>query len=185
MIASLHGIVREKLNVSYILDVAGVGYEIFPTSEDYFKIETDSELTVYVAESIKEDSYTLFGFSELDQRKMYFQLTSVSGVGPKAAMSILSKHSVEELEGAIMQGNITLFSNVSGIGKKTAQRIILDLKGKLVAVPDKVELSHDPAYQALMSLGYSAVQAREAVRDLPSDITLDAKVKLALKELAK
>lgn len=185
MIASLHGIVREKFDTSYILEVGGIGYEIFPTAQEYFTLEAGQAVTVYIAESIKEDSYTLFGFSQLPARQAYFRLTSVSGVGPKAAMSILSKHSVEEVDTAIAQGNITLFSDVSGIGKKTAQRIILELKGKLVSAPNKKDLSADPAYQALLSLGFSAAQAGAAIKDLPTELGLDEKVRRALKEIGR
>lgn len=167
-----------------IVDVHGVGYEVNLTKQASEVIQIDQTCALYIAESIHEDSYQLFGFVDVRQRGLYFQLNSVSGVGPKATMAILSNNSVEDIEQAILAGDITLFSNVSGIGRKTASRIVLELKGKLELAPQKTA-ADDPAYQALITLGFSARQAAAAIKDLPSDMGLDGKVRLALKALSK
>lgn len=185
MIASLKGTVTAKDLGTITIDVHDVGYEVTPTLPAYSETKVGDKATFHIAEDIKEDSFTLYGFKTAEERNMYYQLTSVTGVGPKAAMAILSKHPVEEIEKAIVAGTIALFSNVSGIGKKTAGRIILELKGRLVAEPEKAQVINDPAYQALITLGYSAKQAGEAVKDLPTELSLNERVKRALQELAK
>ncbi|MBA3679416.1 Holliday junction branch migration protein RuvA [Candidatus Saccharibacteria bacterium] len=183
MIAKITGTVEEFLPHSLIVGVGGIGYEVFVTIAEKDLIVVGEKLTFYIAENIKEDEYTLYGFLELEARSMYYQLTSVSGVGPKAGMAILSTHKVDEIASAIMQDNISFFSAVSGIGKKTAQRIILDLKGKLVMTDDE-ELktdSQDPAYQALISLGYKPKDAEIALKDIDKTLSTQQRVKLALK----
>lgn len=185
MIASLHGRVEQILSTSYILNVGGVGYEVFPTAKVIFQVEIGQTLDIYIAEHIKEDHYTLFGFNSISERNLYFQLTSVSGVGPKVAMAILSEHETEQIEQAIFNGEVALFSKISGIGSKTAQRIILELKGKLVGASEPANLSDDPVYQALQSLGFSAQQIKPIFKNLPADLSADKKLKQALAELGR
>ena len=184
MIARLRGEIVGKDFTTVILDVAGVGYEIQLSRQAADAMSVGSKAVLYIAENIREDSYNLFGFIDIRQRGLYYQLNSVSGVGPKATMAILSGNAVEDIEAAIVAGNVVLFSSVSGIGRKTASRIVLELKGKLELAPQKAAADY-PAYQALISLGYSAKQAASAVKDLPAEGSLDIKVKQALKELAK
>ncbi len=181
MIAKISGTVSEKLATSIIVDVMGVGYEVFLTPRAYETITPEENVNLYIAEQIKEDEHTLYGFIHLDERQMYFQLNSVSGVGPKAAMAILSHHKVDDIQEGIMADNITLFSNVSGIGKKTAQRIILELKGKLVEAPEKKSAPDDPAYLALLSLGYNAKDATKALEGIDTNLETNERVKQALK----
>lgn len=181
MIAKISGTVSEKLVTSVIVDVMGVGYEVFLTPRAFDTILPGEKANLYIAEQIKEDEHTLYGFIHLDERQMYFQLNSVSGVGPKAAMAILSHHQVDDIQDGIMTDNITIFSNVSGIGKKTAQRIILELKGKLVEAPEKKASPDDPAYLALLSLGYSAKDAAAALQNVETNLETNERVKQALK----
>jgi Holliday junction DNA helicase RuvA len=182
MIAKITGTVQDILPSSVILDVGGVGYEVIITNSEKDIVVINETQTFYIAENIKEDEHTLYGFLDLDGRGMYYRLTSVSGVGPKAAMSIMAAHSTNEVAQAILQDNISLFSSVSGIGKKTAQRIILDLKGKLVDQEEAQAVDHeDPAYQALLSLGYKSKDAAAALKDVATDLSTQERVKLALK----
>lgn len=182
MIAKITGTVQDLLSNSVIIDVAGVGYEVFITNSEKDSISINKIQTFYIAENIKEDDHTLYGFLDLAGRSMYYQLTSVSGVGPKAAMSILAAHSTDEVAQAILQDNIALFSAVSGIGKKTAQRIILDLKGKLVDESKAQPVNNeDPAYQALLSLGYKSKDAQAALNNIATELSTQERVKLALK----
>lgn len=184
MIAYLRGPVIALNFTSSIIDVSGVGYEVTLSHQAAASLSVGDEAEIFVAESIREDSYQLYGFVDPAQRQLYFQLNSVTGVGPKATMAILSDHSVEEIEQAIRAGSIGLFSSVSGVGRKTASRIILELKGKLELAPQKIA-SDDPAYQALISLGFSARQAAGVLKDLPSTMELNERVKIALKDLSK
>lgn len=181
MIAKITGTVSDKLLTSIIVNVAGIGYEVFLTPRAYDATLLKDNVNLYIAERIKEDEHTLYGFLLLSEREMYFQLNSVSGVGPKAAMAIISHHDVDEIQNGIVAGNISLFSNVSGIGKKTAQRIILELKGKLVEAPTKTVKPDDPAFLALVSLGYSAKDAEAALSGIDSSLETNERVKQALK----
>ncbi len=185
MIAKITGTVAEKTPGSVIVDVAGVGYEVIMSPGGLDQLEAASTATLYIAEHIKEDDYSLYGFLEMAGRAMYYQLTSVSGVGPKAAMAILAHHSVDEIQAAILADNISLFSNVSGIGKKTSQRIILELKGKLVAAPMPTARRDDPAYQALVALGFTAKDAAKALEHVDDSLSTNERVKQALKGASK
>ncbi len=181
MIARIKGEIAEKLDSSVVVDINGIGYEIFVPANYLLSINERDVEVFYIAENIKEDEYSLFGFPTREARQIYYKLTSVNGVGPKAAMSILSAHSSEDVQNAILSDDVNLFSGVSGIGKKTAQRIILDLKGKLVQV-EKVEVDEsDQAYQALISLGYSAKDAQSVLRDIDPSLSTQEKIKFALK----
>lgn len=181
MIAYLKGRVKSSDSGALILDVNGVGYEIIVSSSTAEQLNIGTQAELFIAENIKEDHYTLFGFLTTQERAIYYQLTSVSGVGPKAAISILAIHSSTEIEAAIVKGSVELFSAVSGVGKKTAQRIILELRGKLVPVTEKTATKDDPAHQALVSLGYQSGQAKEMLDSVPRDLPLDERVKSALK----
>jgi len=181
MIARIKGEIAEKLDSSVVVDINGIGYEIFVPANYLLSINERDVEVFYIAENIKEDEYSLFGFPTREARQIYYKLTSVNGVGPKAAMSILSAHSSEDVQNAILSDDVNLFSGVSGIGKKTAQRIILDLKGKLVQL-EKVEVDEsDQAYQALISLGYSAKDAQSVLRDIDPSLSTQEKIKFALK----
>lgn len=181
MIAKITGTVQEILQGSIIVDVAGVGYEIIITSREQDFVNVGEEQSFYIAENIKEDEHSLYGFFEIESRNIYYQLTSVNGVGPKAAMAILNTHTANEITSAVMSENISLFSAVSGVGKKTAQRIILDLKGKLVTEIDlEDDLSSDAAYQALLSLGYKNADAKKALANISKDQAVADRVKQAL-----
>ena len=181
MIARLAGKVAEKQDNSVIVDINGIGYELVVPQNILHSIKVGESTTFYVAENIKEDEYTLFGFDSTDSRQMYYKLTSVNGVGPKAAIAILSAHKHTEVAKAIMDDNVGLFSSVSGIGKKTAQRIILELKGKLVEAQKDTVDQQDQAFQALVSLGYSPKDANLALKGVDPSLPTQDRIKLGLK----
>lgn len=185
MIAYLNGVVKSLEGDTVVIDVGGVGYEAHITPTAARQIAVGDKLELHIAEHIKEDHYSLFGFLTNLERATYGQLTSVSGVGPKAAMAVLAAHSSGEIDSAIIEGKIELFSTISGIGKKTAQRIILELQGKLVEAPTKASLADDAAYQALLSLGYQAAQARKMLAPIDINLPIDARVKAALQGKTK
>lgn len=181
MIARLTGKITEKNVNSVILEISGIGYEVIVPQNFLATLSEGDSQTLHIAEHIKEDEYSLFGFSNSTTRAMYYKLTSVNGVGPKAALSILSAHSSEEVQKAILSEEVGIFSSVSGIGKKTAQRIILELKGKLVeADKDEVPME-DQAFQALVSLGYTARDAKAALKNVDVKLSTQERIKLGLK----
>ncbi|MEI8072758.1 MAG: Holliday junction branch migration protein RuvA [Candidatus Saccharibacteria bacterium] len=182
MIAKISGKIVDILPKGVIVDVAGVGYEVLLTEPDRLDLSLGDDMSFYIAENIKEDEHSLYGFILSAGREMYYRLTSVSGVGPKAAMSILSVHSSSDVSSAIFNDDVSLFSSVSGIGKKTAQRIILDLKGKLVdGLDTKTQNEEDPAFQALLSLGYGDKDAKNALQGIDSGLDTQERVRQALK----
>ena len=186
MIASLTGTLAEKLSDSLILDVQGVGYELMVTVDDWGSAKLGAQAKYYVYEQIREDAHNLFGFTDLTSRQLFTQLIGVNGVGPKMAMQILSSAGEARLRQAIASGDPALLKGISGVGPKTAQRVILDLRGKVEEGAAGLAPVADPAYQALVALGYTPAQATQAVQGIPADIIGDSdRVKAALKGVGK
>lgn len=181
MIARLIGKIIEKDTDRVIVENSGIGYEIVIPTNFLTSINEGDRVVFFIAEHIKEDEYTLFGFTDSKTRQMYYRLTSVNGVGPKAALAILSAHDSDEVQRAILNDEIVIFSSVSGIGKKTAQRIILELKGKLVISNEDESGQEDQAYRALVSLGFSAKDAKEALKGVDASLSIQERIKLGLK----
>lgn len=181
MIARLTGKIIEKSADRVILENMGIGYEVVVPSNALVDINIKDQVTFFIAEHIKEDEYTLFGFMSNQAKDMYYRLISVNGVGPKASLAILSAHQGEKIQEAILGDDISIFNSVSGIGKKTAQRIILELKGKLITHEEKELNQDDQALQALISLGYSSRDAQAALRDIDSSLSTQERIRLGLK----
>lgn len=183
MIATLKGEVTAKYGQMLVLETGGVGYEVSVTTEDWGAATVGKQASLFIHEQIREDAHNLYGFGELAAKAFFAQLLSVSGVGPKVALAILSATSLERLHQAISAGDPDLLKGVSGIGKKTAERIMVELRGKVTA--SGVAASTDSTYQALVGLGYSPDQAAAAVSSLPADLKDEAeRVRAALKSLA-
>lgn len=179
MIAMLTGTVIYKLSNSLIIDIQGVGYEVLTTVEDWGAAKVNETTTVHIYEQIREDAHNLYGFFNPQAKELFVQLLGVNGVGPKVALATLSAAGVDWLTQAIASGDASLLKGISGVGKKTAERIMVELAGKVSSVAAPI---NDETYQALVGLGYTPVQASEAVVGLPSDITeVGERVKLALK----
>lgn len=189
MIARLRGEVIEKTIDAAIIEAGGVGYEVAVTASDYGTLVLGEEANLHIYEQIREDTHALYGFSNRPSKVFFEQLLSISGIGPKVAMGVLSAAPLPQLQSAIAAGDVEVLRGVAGIGKKTAGRIMVELKGKVeVSSGDGLGAPvgfSDPAYQALIGLGYSAVQAAEAVRALPAELEGEqARVKAALKQLS-
>lgn len=186
MIATLEGEVTEKYADSLVLEVGGVGYELFVTAGDHGGVATGQRSRWYVYEQIREDIHNLYGFVELGSKQLFVQLIGVNGVGPKVALAILSAAGEQRLRQAIASGDPALLKGITGVGPKTAQRVILDLRGKVEEGAVGLAPVSDSTYQALVALGYTPGQATEAVNALPDDITDEAeRVKAALKGIGK
>lgn len=189
MIATLSGVISEKLSETLILDVNGVGYGLFVTVEDFASLMSGQKLKMYIHESIRENAHDLYGFTRLDSKQLFEQLLGVNGVGPKMALSILSLGSSEDVRMAIAEGNLKYIQAASGVGKRVAERVVVDLKDKLgLAVSEEAttflqapNIHSDEAALALIALGYSPQDASIALNGIDKELTTQERVKLALK----
>ena len=189
MIGRLHGKLLEKNPPQTLIDVSGVGYEVdVPMSSSCNLPEVGGELTLYTHFVVREDAELLYGFATLAERAVFRALIKISGVGPKIALALLSGITVDQLKDAVDRGETGLLTKVPGIGKKTAERLVLELKGKLAgtgaataAVPTSGARADVAA--ALIALGYSEREAAAATKKLPEDCTVNDGLRLALKSL--
>ena len=192
MIGQLTGTLIEKMPPQVMVDCHGVGYELDVPMSTFYNLpglgETVRLLTHLV---VREDAHVMYGFASPEERSTFRQLIKISGIGPRMALGVLSGLSVAELAQAITQQEVGRLVKIPGIGKKTAERLLLELKGKLGA--DLGSLAGDHAsssvqtdiLQALVSLGYSDKEASLAWKQLPADVGVSEGIKLALKALAK
>jgi Holliday junction DNA helicase RuvA len=192
MIGRLQGQLAAKNPPQVLVDCHGVGYEVdVPMSTFYNLPELGANVTLLTHFVVREDAQILFGFATAQEREAFRQLIKITGVGPRMALSLLSGMSVADLAQAITQQAVGRLTKVPGIGKKTAERLLLELKGKLGA--DLGDLTSGPAHsdvqsdiqQALLALGYNDKEAAAALKALPPDVGVSEGIKLALKSLAK
>jgi len=191
MIAHVKGIVTEKMLASVIVDVQGVGYEVNVAAGDYDHAALNDEVKFYTYHHIREQSQELFGFSSLAAKKLFELLITVQGVGPKAAMAILSLGDSEVVRNAIANSDSAFVAGASGVGKRIAERVIVDLADK-VGLPLRYDNSSltgtsqlvahsDEALEALMALGYTLADATKALEGVPTDLSTADRVTAALK----
>jgi len=190
MIGRLSGLLAEKNPPQLLVDVNGVGYEVdVPMSTFYNLPALGERVTLLTHFVVREDAQVLFGFLTTEERATFRLLVKISGVGPRTALSILSGLSVSELAQAVSLQESARLVKVPGIGKKTAERLLLELKGKLGAdlgLPASVASdAQGDILQALVALGYSDREAALALKSLPADVGVSEGIKLALKSLAK
>ncbi len=192
MIGKLTGTLLEKNPPQILLDCHGVGYEVdVPMSTFYNLPATGEKVALLTHFVVREDAQILYGFGTSSEREAFRQLIKISGVGPRTALSVLSGMSVTDLAQAVSAQETGRIVKVPGIGKKTAERLLLELKGKLGADlnlpgagPAQSDVQSD-IQQALMALGYSDKDATAALKALPKDVGVSEGIKLALKALAK
>ena len=190
MIAHIKGTIAEKFLNSVIVDVNGVGYEIALTALDYEAINVGEDHKFYTHHAIRENAEELYGFSSLAAKKLYELLISVNGVGPKAGMAILSLAAPEEVRNAIANADVAFVSKASGVGKKSAERVIVDLRDK-VGLPSHVGateivtrtaiMENDEALDALIALGFPLKEATSALEKIDKSLPTEERIKLALK----
>ena len=191
MISYLEGKILEKGEKFFTINVNGTGYKIFSHTGVLEKIpEVGRDAKVWTHLYVREDALDLYGFLDRDELEFFEILISISGIGPRSALGILEVAPVISLKQAIVSEDETFFTKVSGIGRKTAQRLILELKSKLVKSVSPVKGSDSEqmgeALEALVSLGYNQRDARRSLQEIPKDINgVEAKVKAALKLLAR
>lgn len=182
MIALLQGEVVSKGSDSLTLLVGGVGYDLAVPSRDMHRLALGELQTFYVAEQIREDAYDLYGYMEEAEKRLHFKLVTVQGIGPRMAHAILSVYDAATFAEIIEHEDLVRLGQVSGVGKKTAQRMLLDLKGKLVDVASgEGMVSDDPALMALVQLGFSRDQASQSLKNIDSTQPTSERVREALK----
>jgi Holliday junction DNA helicase RuvA len=193
MIASLQGIIDAVSTDSMIVNVNGVGFKVsVPTSVLSELGAVGREVKLYTHLHVREDDLSIYGFGSLDELKLFETLISVSGLGPKTAMGMLSAMSADQVAMAIASGSVEILTTIPGIGKKTADRLILELKDKvggvMISTPaGRAAQENADVITALVSLGYSVQETTRAVNSLPTGkrLSLEDKVKLALQYLGK
>jgi Holliday junction DNA helicase RuvA len=189
MIARLRGKPVASTPEGLVLDVGGVGYLVAATPTAVRKADGDGEVTVETYLHVREDTLQLYGFADRAERELFVQLLTVNGVGPKVALAIVSGSPPEELRRAILREDAARFQAIPGIGKKTADRIVLELKEKMggadTGVPDIGPAApHLVARDALVELGYSVADAERALAEVDPDLPPEERVRLALKRAA-
>ena len=190
MIGRIAGVLIEKNPPQVLVDCQGVGYDVdVPMSTFYNLPALGDKVVLLTHHVIREDANILYGFATQQERATFRQLIKISGVGPKMALGILSGMSVAELSQAITLQDVNRLTKLPGIGKKTAERLLLELKGKLGADigagASPVDDAQIDILQALIALGYSDKEAAAALKALPKDVGVSEGIKLALKALAK
>ncbi|MBI2912667.1 MAG: Holliday junction branch migration protein RuvA [Chloroflexi bacterium] len=188
MIARLHGSVLDRGPDWLIVDVGGVGFQVYAPSGTLAGARAGAEITLHTHLAVREDGMTLYGFATADQQRLFQSLLGVSGVGPKAALALLSVFTADELSYAIASGNAAALARAPGVGQKLAGRIVLDLRDKLApGAPAALPGEESDVVAALQGLGYSQAEALEAVAksDLPADAPVEDRVRLALGYFAR
>jgi len=191
VISSLHGKLESLGSDGAIINVGGIGFQVYmPTSDLSTLGTTGDDVKLYTHLHLREDNVALYGFTTADELRLFETLIGVSGIGPKLGLAMLSALSVEQITMAIATGSIDMLTMTPGIGKKTASRIILELKEKIGAgwvITPATALAREntDVLAALTALGYSAAEATRAVATLPpaTDLSLEEKIKLALQYL--
>jgi Holliday junction DNA helicase RuvA len=190
MIAHVRGEVAEKFANAVIIDVAGVGYEVQVALGDYEAVVLGETVKLYTYHHVREQAQDLFGFSSLAAKKLFELLITVQGVGPKAALAILSLGTAEQVRNAIANSDSAFITKATGVGKKTAERVAVDLADKVglpthyqqTAAGVQVELAaNDEALEALMALGYTLADASKALENVDPSLPVNQRITQALR----
>ena len=192
MIGRIQGILLQKNPPQLLVDCQGVGYEIdVPMSTFYTLPAVGEKVTLFTHLAIREDAHVLYGFGSLDERALFRQLIRISGVGARTALALLSGLSVNDMSQAVALQDASRLTSIPGIGKKTAERLLLELKGKLEtgalsAISSSVQNDAMADIQnALLALGYSEKETILAIKQVPNDCSVSDGIKMALKALSK
>ena len=189
MISHLRGTIIELTEKYIVLEVQGIGYKVFCSTDTLAGLREGLDASLFTYLAVREDALDLYGFTSAEEKGFFEMLISVSGIGPKGALGILGQTSVETLKQAIGTGDTSYLTKVSGIGRKTAEKVVLELRDKLRANVNMKEgpgtlRTESDVVEALKSLGYSPNEARDVLKEIPSDIVgTNARIKEALKLL--
>jgi len=192
MISYLKGKIINKGQGYVILEISDIGYKVFINDALYAEIDIGQDLEFYTYQNVREDALDLYGFSNLEQLEMFELLLTISGIGPKSALGVLAVANIEDIKESIARGDSGLLTKVSGIGKKTAERVVLELREKIgvISAGRETEGSREgivasgEEIDALMALGYSMQQARDALKSVDLKIKdTGERIKAALKSI--
>lgn len=187
MIARVEGTIIYTSEKYAVIDVAGVGYKVFLTTESLNACSVGSPASFWTYMAVRETALDLYGFASIDDMNFFELLLEISGIGPKSALGIMSITNVESLSEAIATGDTAYLTKVSGIGKKTAERIIIELKDKIIKKGGNYSANNlrgeSDALEALKALGYREQESREALKQISTDLDTSTRVKQALKIL--
>jgi Holliday junction DNA helicase RuvA len=190
MIATLEGIIAEKIGNQAVVAIAGIGYGVLMTTSNLDRLSTGEKSKLYIYENIKEEAHDLFGFILLDDKKLFEQLLSVKNVGPKVAMNVLDIGAANDVRGAIASGDVKRLQTAKGVGKRAAEQIVVELRDKvgLIATDSAEDIVtrggvdvQDEAVMALISLGYSEVDAMLALKNIDQTLSSEDRIKQALR----
>ena len=188
MIAHISGKIVEKFAGSVIVDVAGVGYEVIVPTNEFERAVLGDDIKFYTYHNITDRSQELFGFSSLAAKKLFELLITVQGIGPRAGVAIMSLGETEDVRNSIACEDAKFIQKASGVGKKSAERVILDLKDKVGmaiskpdGVGDSIILASDEALEVLIALGFNLNDATKALERIPRDLPTEERITLALK----
>jgi Holliday junction DNA helicase RuvA len=185
MIASIQGKVLVIGEDHLIIDVGGIGYQVFVPGPLLETVRRGERISLFTHLIVRQDALILFGFREQEDLFLFQQLIKVNGVGPRLALETLTTHTAEVIKRAVLQKQEAIFSQVPGIGKKTAQKILLSLEDRIpfdeeFVVEPEVEGINAEVQEALISLGYSVIEAQAALQNVPNDAPLDLEARLTL-----
>lgn len=172
-----------------MVDVNGIGYKVFMTAYGLGKIAGQENAELFTHTYVREDSLDLYGFLTSEELEMFELLISVSGIGPKAGLGILSIATPKTIKTAILNEDSSILTKVSGVGKKTAERVILELQNKIADLPESDKegaITDSDAIEALITMGYTVTEARDVLKSVPDDVKdVGQRIKMALKNLGK
>lgn len=195
MISFLHGILTTKTAPEIVLDVNGVGYNLFTPMSTFYELpETGQQVLLLTHLSIREDAHVLFGFLSEQERSLFRSLIRINGVGPKLALAILSGISINDFQRCVFENNVTSLVKLPGIGKKTAERLIIEMRDRLPEMSDQLATSHEmhrtkpsqssEAIKALIALGYGEAEAKRMIGKVGEDsMNSETMIRLALQSV--
>lgn len=191
MIASIFGKIINKTDKYAVVEAGGIGYKVFSSENVLMELEVGKEARLHTHLHVREDAMDIYGFMNLEDKDFFEMLISVSGIGPKGALGVLAVAPIKMIKSAILAGDSSIMTKVSGIGSKTAAKIVLELKSKLKSsmpkedigayLPEDIKKDMD-VIDALVGLGYSQAMAREVLKDAPTDLSTEEKVRYCLKQ---
>lgn len=191
MISYLKGKISYKLKGHIIMEVNNIGYSVFVSENFWNELKLGQELEIFTHQYVREETLDLYGFKTIEELEFFELLISISGIGPKSALSVLAIAKLSDIKESIVRGDSHLLTKVSGIGKKIAERVVLELKDKLFKMGGDYDLSSGGGFSsdeidALMALGYSVPEARDALNQVDNDIVDSGeRIKAALRKLSK
>lgn len=189
MISTLNGLITQKTGEMIVVECAGVGYGLYVTFEDFGALKDGAAVKLYVYEHIRDNAHDLFGFRNLETKQLFEQLLTVNGVGPRMALAILSIASLQNVRQAIAKGDTKFIAQATGVGKRVAERVVVDLKDKVGLAADENAVDFlaatadpsDEALQGLVALGYSVHDAAAALKKVDQKLPAEDRIKQALK----